>query len=224
MQYIMQNQSPVVPIKGTVNVYHAFAGKPGSKIINLVDQNGNLGKRLRKSLDIAQDDFVYCSLDQCVYHLRKRRGNQANRYKLTKLPVYISLNSKPTPGSRPGSRRYQRVHIVKHGKDLHFDVHILMYLAWVGPIKKGMQIDHINGCATDNRPCNLEQVTPKENMRRYHRLRRLREKGCHTNLLIPDFAKQLFAMSDEEFDAFLTKYSFGKPLDLDREDMRHAEY
>ena len=198
----------------------SFAGKPGSKIIRLVDQNGNLGKRLRKSLDIAQDNFIYCSFDQQIFRLSRTGGNRANRYKLTELTKSISPNTK----QRGGSRKYKKVKIDEHGKTVNLDVHILMYLAWVGPIKKGMQIDHINGCSTDNRPCNLEQVTPKENMRRYHRLKRLREKGCHTNLLIPDFAKQLFAMTDEEFDAFLTKYSFGKPLDLDREDMRHAEY
>ena len=45
-------------------------------------------------------------------------------------------------------------------------VHRLVYLAWFGPIPNGCEIDHLNGVKTDNRPCNLEAVTHKENMRR----------------------------------------------------------
>lgn len=195
----------------------SFAGKPGSKIIRLVDQNGNLGKRLRKSRDIAQDDFIYCSFDQQIFRLSRTGGNRANRYKLRALTKSISPNTK----QGGGSRKYKKVHVQRKNDTLNLDVHIMMYLAWVGPIKKGMEIDHINGCSTDNRPCNLEMVTHKENMKRYSRLNKLRKKGCNTNLLIPDFAKQLFAMTDEDFAAFLTKYSFGKPLDLDRDDKRY---
>lgn len=45
-------------------------------------------------------------------------------------------------------------------------IHRLVYLAWHGSIPDGMEIDHVNGISTDNRPCNLEAVTHKENMRR----------------------------------------------------------
>lgn len=42
-------------------------------------------------------------------------------------------------------------------------VHRLVYETFVGPIPKGMQINHINEVKTDNRLCNLNLMTPKEN-------------------------------------------------------------
>lgn len=46
--------------------------------------------------------------------------------------------------------------------------HRLVYELKVGPIQDGMQIDHIDGNKTNNRPDNLEAVTGLENMRRSH--------------------------------------------------------
>ena len=45
-------------------------------------------------------------------------------------------------------------------------VHHAVLSAWVGPRPEGMECDHINGDSLDNRLCNLEWVTHKENMRR----------------------------------------------------------
>lgn len=42
-------------------------------------------------------------------------------------------------------------------------IHRLVYETFVGSIPKGMQINHINEAKTDNRLCNLNLMTPKEN-------------------------------------------------------------
>jgi len=55
--------------------------------------------------------------------------------------------------------------------------HIYIYETWIGDRTPGMVIDHKNGCCTDNRPCNLEEVTRKENDRRRVILNGLRRTG-----------------------------------------------
>lgn len=55
---------------------------------------------------------------------------------------------------------YYRVNI--DGKPL--TVHRLVYETFVGPIPKGMVIDHINGIRNDNRIENLRCITQSENM------------------------------------------------------------
>lgn len=44
-------------------------------------------------------------------------------------------------------------------------VHRLIWTLVHGPIPAGMQIDHINGCGSDNRLDNLRLVTPSDNQR-----------------------------------------------------------
>ena len=50
------------------------------------------------------------------------------------------------------------------GKAIHILAHRLIWMAAYGPIPVGMQINHINGVKTDNRLCNLELVTPAQNV------------------------------------------------------------
>lgn len=47
--------------------------------------------------------------------------------------------------------------------------HRLIWEAANGPIPAGLQINHKNGIKTDNRLCNLEVVTPSENILHAHR-------------------------------------------------------
>lgn len=58
---------------------------------------------------------------------------------------------------------YQLVQLCKDGKRKAFLVHRLIYEAFCGKIPSGMQVNHINECKTDNRLCNLNLMTPKEN-------------------------------------------------------------
>ena len=55
--------------------------------------------------------------------------------------------------------------------------HHLIWETFVGPRKKGMEIDHINGDKLDYRPSNLQEVTPAENRRRAKILRAMRAVG-----------------------------------------------
>lgn len=62
--------------------------------------------------------------------------------------------------------------------------HRLVWHHFNGPIPDGLQVNHINGNGFDNRPCNLELLTPRENsLHRHHILGRgqlsetAREKG-----------------------------------------------
>lgn len=50
--------------------------------------------------------------------------------------------------------------------------HRLIALTWVPGFAEGLWIDHLNGVRTDNRPDNLEWVTPSENARRPYALGR----------------------------------------------------
>lgn len=56
------------------------------------------------------------------------------------------------------------------GKKGHFRAHRILYEAYIGPLTRGMQIDHKNGVRTDNRLDNLEAVSCRENIRRSHTL------------------------------------------------------
>ena len=57
---------------------------------------------------------------------------------------------------------YQRVGLWKNGGKW-YQVHRLVYEAFVGDIPKGMQVNHINEIKSDNRLENLNLMTPKEN-------------------------------------------------------------
>ena len=54
-----------------------------------------------------------------------------------------------------------------------------VHTAWVGPVKPGMTIDHINGCIQDNRFENLRQLSHSINMRDGGFLTKLRNKGIN---------------------------------------------
>lgn len=56
---------------------------------------------------------------------------------------------------------YHRVDI--HGK--HFKIHKLVYLTWIGDIRSGEQINHIDDNKNNNHYSNLYKGTQKENIR-----------------------------------------------------------
>lgn len=63
------------------------------------------------------------------------------------------------------------------GKERTFDVHTLVAEAFLGPRPVGLEINHIDGVATNNRSDNLEYCTRRENMRHAYRLGLSKELG-----------------------------------------------
>ena len=62
------------------------------------------------------------------------------------------------------SRGYHRVDIYKNHKQKHMMIHKLVYLTWVGPIPKGMQLNHYDDDKDHNHYSNLYLGTQKENI------------------------------------------------------------
>ena len=60
---------------------------------------------------------------------------------------------------------YRRVSLIdsQDNKRHSIRVHRLVYMTFIGEIPEGMQIDHIDGDASNNNLNNLRCVTPKEN-------------------------------------------------------------
>ena len=65
---------------------------------------------------------------------------------------------------------YAIVVLCKDGKPRPFTIHRLVMLAFVGPRPSGLQINHLNGKKSDNRPSNLEYCTLSENLLHRHRV------------------------------------------------------
>lgn len=66
---------------------------------------------------------------------------------------------KPTPDNKG----YLRLRVTLNRKKMSYKVHRLVAMAFVDNPDDKPQVNHINGDKTDNRPCNLEWVTNKEN-------------------------------------------------------------
>lgn len=74
-----------------------------------------------------------------------------------------------TPGHPIGAstkKGYLRACISVAGKQMHFMVHRIVWVAKNGPVEPGHQIDHHNTNKRDNRLDNLEAVPSAINMRR----------------------------------------------------------
>ena len=103
--------------------------------------------------------------------------------------------------------------------------HILIYEAWIGPRIPGMQIDHLNGNVLDYRARNLEQISPKENIRRSKRLQALRKMGMRTNDMPPEVAKNFFNMKEIDFQFFVNNFRVeAQDTNMDRDFTRHREF
>lgn len=69
---------------------------------------------------------------------------------------------------KPGITTHGYQMVVLHrnnGKGTSFRVHGLVSEAFLGPRPKGLEVHHKNGRRTDNRLCNLEYVTHRQNIR-----------------------------------------------------------
>lgn len=81
--------------------------------------------------------------------------------------VFAPKSNKPEkPVGAVTAKGYRRLCITVGGKQMHFMVHRIVWVAAHGPLEPGQQIDHLNGEKCDNRLDNLEAVSGRENMRR----------------------------------------------------------
>ena len=93
-----------------------------------------------------------------------------------------------------------------------------VYIAYVGSIKSGMTIDHINGCTTDNFPENLRQLTNEVNNRDGGFSRKLTHKGFDTRRIDRVYLLRYFDRM-AKIKIIITKSRYER---LTREDLRIA--
>lgn len=76
---------------------------------------------------------------------------------------------------------YLRVELWKNHKGKKIYLHYVVYTSFNGPIPEGMQVNHINEIKSDNRPENLNVLTPKDNINWGTRNERMRKTkiGMH---------------------------------------------
>lgn len=91
------------------------------------------------------------SLDRVVSYTSSRASGTVLRFFPSRM---LSL--------RPGMYGY---HVVSLGRGNQRTVHSLVCEAFIGPRPLGMQIRHLDGVRTNNRPDNLAYGTPQENSR-----------------------------------------------------------
>jgi hypothetical protein len=99
------------------------------------------------------------------------------------LPDYFITKDGKILSSRKNIIRKETIHtngyIYYQINKKSYVAHRLVYKTYIGKIKKGYVIDHINGNKTDNRLDNLEMVTSKENTKRWAE----RTKKCHKSVI-----------------------------------------
>lgn len=77
-----------------------------------------------------------------------------------------------TPGLR-----YVQVALYRNGDRRYYRVHQLVMMAFDGPCPPGMEVNHIDGDAGNNRSDNLEYVTRSENLKHAFRIGLIDKRG-----------------------------------------------
>ena len=168
-------------------------------IINEFTHEGLVLRRDRNAKPYNGDAQLYCSEGG------KTIDDQPKYFLVTKRSV---TEQTPTYTPNRPSKNKGGSHNYKYVRPFHSKAcHIAVYEAWVGERTPGMQIDHINGVAIDNRVCNLQEVTSAENMRRARYIRALRElMPHHYQTYTREDYLRFFAMPFDEFKAMLNQF------------------
>ena len=118
-------------------------------------------------------------------------------------------------------------------KGVHYRVHMLMALAWLGAIPQGWEVDHLNGDINNWTLDNIRIVTIAENYRCGAILRWLRKKSIDTCTLTGMQCRVAFAVvpmfdterrkeiQKAEIMEIISKYVIGDPAERMEYEMTH---
>jgi HNH endonuclease/NUMOD4 motif-containing protein len=110
---------------------------------------------------------------------------------------------------KPGRSKtdYLNVGLSKDGVIKHYSVHRLVAEAFLGKRPDGMFVNHINSIPSDNRPENLEYVTPKGNIEHSIKHGHFDSNGLE-RVLVERIVKLILA--GEKYGAIAKECSVGK--------------
>lgn len=121
----------------------------------------NLRKKLNQRTQKHEDGTIERWRDVPNYEGRYRVSDRGR--------VKSVLNRRSLPGGILSPYRkkesYLRVVLRKNGDDKEFPIHQLVWFAFMGPIPKGLEINHKDGVKGNNLLPNLEVVTHAENIK-----------------------------------------------------------
>jgi hypothetical protein len=108
-----------------------------------------------------------------VWRLKKRTWDMWQKKAIERPCLRVRAENRTGLG-------YLQVRVMIDHVRAHVGAHRIVYAMLVGPIPKGMWINHKNGIKDDNRPSNLELATPTENVmhaRKVLKVGRLNQDG-----------------------------------------------
>lgn len=122
----------------------------------------------------------------------------------------------------PGHNVYGYEQIVMwNGRDRRTaPVHRLVAHAFIGERPIGYQIDHMNGNKLDNRVCNLEYVTPSENILRSFKLGKKRPVGeCNGRTKLTD--DDVMSIYELSTSRAMSQVDIAKAYNIGKRTVRH---
>ncbi len=112
---------------------------------------------LREMFDVNRETGVLTWRERPVDHFTSEHGQKIFNTKYSgRVAGTLSL--------RRGGRKYLTVNLGRNHRANHFLVHRIVWTILNGEMPEGMDIDHINGNGTDNRPENLRMASRSENI------------------------------------------------------------
>ena len=92
-----------------------------------------------------------------------KRYLDTNYYASKNGEIYSGVSKKIIKPLKRNAKNKTYLYIDIKGK--HTNVHRIVYIAWMGNLSDGEIVRHINDDSTDNRLCNLQSGTQKENIK-----------------------------------------------------------
>lgn len=131
----------------------------------------------------------------------KHIPNYKDRYLINERGDVYSLFSKRLLKPKIDKYGYLVIALSKNGKTRYFGVHRLVAITFIPNIENKPCVNHINEVKTDNRVCNLEWVTVKENDNHGTRNARMARSKKKKSVIQMDLSKNIIAIHDGIKDA-----------------------